>query len=139
MDIDASDTAPDVQRAVRGAWSGRPRILIIEDDHDVAAGLQWTLSQSYDVAAEFSALKALGWCSVHWPDLLIVDFQLPDLDGIELLRVLRESSRVRAPALMISAFEDRASRAIRNGFEDFIAKPICEWELAMAVERTLGF
>jgi DNA-binding response OmpR family regulator len=123
---------------VRGAWRGRPRILVVEDDEDLLAGLQWTLSRSYDVTAQSSALAALRWCTVYWPDLLIVDYQLPDLDGVELLRVLRQSSRVRSPALMISAFEERASRAIRSGFDDFIAKPVSEWELTVAIERMLG-
>ena len=138
MDFEIGGSAGDVQKAVRGAWRGRPRILVVEDDADLSMGLQWTLSQSYDVVTQESALKAIGWCGIYWPDLLIVDYQLPDLDGIELLRILRESSRVHAPAVMISAHEDRADRALRSGFEDFIAKPICDWELAIAIERTLG-
>jgi len=123
---------------LREAWSGRPRILVVEDDADLSAGLQWLLSRLYDVSTEPSALGALRRCAASLPDLLVVDYRLPDLNGIELLQVLRESSRIQAPALMISAHEERAAAALRCGFNDFLAKPVSEWELMLAVERTLG-
>jgi CheY-like chemotaxis protein len=123
---------------LHASWKGRPRILVVEDDEDLCAGLQWLLSRTYDVVAEHSGLAALRRCATAQPDLLLVDYQLPDLNGIELLQVIRESSRVHAPALMVSAFENRAGTALRHGFSDFLAKPIAEWELMLAVERTLG-
>jgi CheY-like chemotaxis protein len=139
--LESAELAPDVEIPeldIRTSWKGRPRILVVEDDADLCAGLQWLLSRAYNVAAEHSGLGALRRCASALPDLLVVDYQLPDLNGIELLQVIRESSRVRAPALMVSAYEDRAGTALRHGFSDFLAKPIAEWELMLAVERTLG-
>ena len=122
----------------RGVWKGRPRILVVEDDEDLLLGLEWLLSREYDVRGVTSALAGLNRCREGWPDLLVVDYRLPDLDGVEFLRTVRESSRVQSPALMISAYPDGEGRALRHGFEEFLAKPISECRLRRAVEHLLG-
>ena len=122
----------------RGVWKGRPRILVVEDDEDLLLGLEWLLSREYDVRGVTSALAALGRCRQGWPDLLVVDYRLPDLDGVELLRTVRESSRIHSPALMISAYPDGEGRALKQGFDQFLSKPVSERRLRSAVERSLG-
>jgi DNA-binding NtrC family response regulator len=128
----------DIASLTQAVFDPLPRILVVEDDEDVCDGLRWSLAPAYEVATQSTALKALAWCTFHRLDLLIIDYQLPDLDGIALLQMLRKAARVRVPALMISAYEDRAPDALRSGFEDFFEKPIREWTLAVAVGRALG-
>jgi CheY-like chemotaxis protein len=115
----------------------RQRILVIEDDEDLAMGLQWRLSRGYHVATRRTALQGLHCYASNQPDLLIIDYQLPDADGIEFLQTIRASFADCAPALMISAYPAREADALRYGFESFVPKPICEAELFEAIRRSI--
>ena len=133
-----SSTTPLYDETLAQAWLGRPRILVAEDDEDLATGLRWMLSPSYAVSTQCSALGTLRSCRTELPDLLIIDYELPDVTGVELLQLLSNSTPVRVPAIMISAYQDRAGYALQNGFEEFLAKPVPEARLREAIRRAMG-
>jgi len=138
MDFELVDSGLAVPLDLGQSWCGRARVLVVEDDEDVAQGLRWLLSRSYDVRAESAAMPALQRCREFCPDLLVVDYRLPDLDGVEFLALIQEGSPVQPASLMISAYHACRSPALRHGYGGFLAKPFSESELLHAVDRLLG-
>jgi two-component system cell cycle response regulator DivK len=103
-------------------------ILVVEDNEKnlklLRDVLQWA---GYDVVAASSAEQGVAIAMERPPDLVLMDLQLPGMDGTEALRQLRGSPRTRSvPVVAVTAFamkEDR-ERALNAGFDGYLAKPI---------------
>ena len=114
------------------------RILIVDDDPAVRLALTDTLGSSLDVSVAEDAERALAMISTAIPDVVLTDVRMPGLDGLELLRLLRE----RAPnvdVIMMSAFDDMPTVvvAMREGATDFLAKPLDLHDVRRVLSRTL--
>ena len=86
------------------------------------------------------AHAGLEWCLVSDPDLLLLDYIMPEMDGIHFIRSLRRDPRGRElPVLMITSREDTAAleEALRVGASDFLRKPIIRGELLARVRNLL--
>jgi len=124
---------PDPKRSNRQSM----RILIIEDDREAANWLIKGLAESghvADHAADGEAGLNLASEGIH--DVLIVDRMLPKLDGLSLIRRLRDQG-VRTPALILSALSDVDERVkgLRAGGDDYLGKPYAFSELLARVEN----
>jgi two-component system, OmpR family, response regulator len=133
-----------MNRPVVGPWERaggppRARILVIEDDHEMAEEIGGDLAdRGYAVSHAADGLEgeALGRAGGY--DLLIVDLMLPGLDGISVIENLRGAG-VRTPVLVLSALgavNDRV-RGLRAGGDDYLTKPFALAELAARVEALL--
>jgi len=106
----------------------RPAILVIDDNTMTIKVIRTSLeSQGYEVLEAETARTAIETLSVFRPDLIIQDLVLPDMDGLELVRKLRE--RLGAwpvPILCVSGLLSRLdeARAVKGGFAEVIVKPI---------------
>jgi adenylate cyclase len=105
-------------------------ILIVDDDPLNRRLLTKSLEQDGHRTTEldngFAALQALGAADAERPDLVLLDVEMPGLDGIEVLERLKADDELRhVPVIMISGVEDSASivRCIEAGAEDFLPKP----------------
>lgn len=112
------------------------RILVIEDDRDAASWLVKGLAESghvADLASDGERGLALARDGVH--DVLIVDRMLPKLDGLAIIRQLRDEG-VRTPVLILSALSDVDERVkgLRAGGDDYLGKPYAFSELLARVE-----
>ena len=112
------------------------RILIVEDDRDAASWLVKGLSEAghvADLAADGEDGLNMAREKVH--DVLIVDRMLPRLDGLALIRKLREEG-VHTPVLILSALGDvdEKVKGLRAGGDDYLAKPYSFAELLARVE-----
>ena len=88
-----------------------------------------------------NAGAAFSWCIGHAPDLVLVDYMMPNIDGIEFTRRLRElPNRIKTPVVMVSAVTDRQliKRALEVGVDDFLNKPFDFVELQTCVSNMLG-
>lgn len=115
----------------------RRRILVVEDEPELAEVVEAFLSAAggYDVAVAHSGAEALRRCDEGEPALLLVDLELPDLDGADLLIRIRE--RVRdLPAVACSG--KRPESAAGAGFTAFFRKPFDLRELVATVDRLLA-
>jgi DNA-binding response OmpR family regulator len=101
-----------------------PRVLLIEDDPGVRTALLRTLAE-HDYAASFAvtALGGLEAVTRERPDVIMLDLGLPDLDGQEVLRMIRAITQ--APVLVATARDDEADIvvALERGADDYLVKP----------------
>ena len=118
--------------------SGKPRILVVDDEHQILRALRVILRDAgFEAVPADSAEEALDLAAVQTPDAAIVDLVLPDLDGVELCRRLREWSEI--PIILLSAVgdEDAKVRALAAGADDYITKPFGPRELVARLEANL--
>jgi len=119
----------------------KSKILIIEDDLDVAEMLNAYLSvQGYDVfTVNWGEDGVRSWQTIH-PDLVILDIRLPDIDGYEVARRMREDRRTAdVPIIFLTEKRDRLDRlqGLEIGADDYITKPFDVQELRLRVRNTL--
>ncbi len=118
------------------------RVLIVEDEQDIAALIKHTLERSGNAEAEVvgsgdAALKAV---SARPPDLIILDLNLPVLGGLEVCRLLRQRSDARhLPIIMLTAKSSESDRVtgLELGADDYVTKPFSLRELTARVKAVL--
>ncbi|WP_324171579.1 response regulator transcription factor [Sulfurimonas sp.] len=112
------------------------KILLLEDDTVLADILVDFLQEEYEVVHTYSMKKALSLSEKHTFDLYIFDINVPDGDGISLLKNLR-SFNDETPTIFITAFHDTKylKSAFESGANDFIKKPFDLEELAQRIEN----
>ena len=107
-----------------------PRVLVVDDDPSLLKALRIGLTARGDeVAIARSGAEAVEQVALRRPDLVILDLGLPDTDGVDVCRRIREFSRV--PIVVLSAYGDerRKVEALDNGADDFVTKPFGMAEL----------
>ena len=116
----------------------RAAILLVEDEPEIRRFLRATLeAEGYRVAESSSGRRGCVDAATHKPDLAIVDLGLPDLDGVEVIRRIREWSSM--PVLVLSArTHERAKiEALDAGADDYVTKPFAIGELLARVRACL--
>lgn len=113
-------------------------VLIVEDDTPTAASMVGALSRAgYEVTVAISGHDALDRCAAAPPDAITTELRLPDIDGVELCRLLRDLTE--APIIVVTADsgEDRMIAALDAGADDFIPKPFSMPQLLARVRAAL--
>ena len=108
----------------------RQRVLVVDDEPQIRRALRVALrANGYDVAEAMAGQAAVEAVALHPPDLVILDLGLPDLDGFEVCRRLREWTQL--PIIVLSAHgDDQAKvRALDEGADDYVTKPFSVPEL----------
>ena len=115
-----------------------PRVLVVDDDPSLLKALRSGLTARGDeVAIARSGAEAVEQVALRRPDLVILDLGLPDTDGVDVCRRIREFSRV--PIVVLSAYGDerRKVEALDSGADDFVTKPFGMAELEARVRVAL--
>ncbi len=115
------------------------RILIIEDNRDLAFGLRSNLEiEGYEVRVANTGAEGLNQARTFVPDLVILDLMLPQIDGFEVLETLRDDG-LDMPVLILSARGEEIDkvRGLRLGADDYVTKPFGLMELLARVEAIL--
>jgi two-component system, OmpR family, KDP operon response regulator KdpE len=115
-----------------------PRVLVVDDELQILRALRVVLRDAgFEVVAAQSASEALDRAAVRPPQAAIVDLVLPDGDGIEVTRRLREWSEM--PILVLSAVgeEEQKVRALEAGADDYVTKPFGARELVARLQAAL--
>jgi two-component system response regulator MprA len=114
-------------------------ILVIDDDRHITDLLRRALAHAgYSVATAATGMEGLRAVIDRAPDLVVLDVMLPELDGFEVCRRLREGGTA-APVLMLTARGEVPDRVegLRNGADDYLIKPFALDELLARVEALL--
>lgn len=139
-----------VKRRSHGDWyahkfesiaDGRPRILVAEDDPLVAALLLRDLADDYEVAFVADGEAAVESAIAEVFDLILLDYQMPKRDGVEVIRALRERPEYRStPMLLLTAVgsDVAVEAAFEAGADDYINKPHRRRALLARLARHLG-
>lgn len=118
--------------------NGSRRVLICDDEPQVLRALKIVLGDAgYEVVPASNASEALDRAAVRPPEAAIIDLVLPDQDGVEVCRRLREWSDM--PILVLSAIGDEQEkvRALEAGADDYVTKPFASRELVARLEAAL--
>jgi two-component system KDP operon response regulator KdpE len=114
------------------------RVLVCDDEHQILRALRVILRDSgYEALPASTGEEALDVAAVDHPDAAILDLVLPDIDGIELCRRLREWTDM--PVIVLSAVgdEDAKVRALAAGADDYVTKPFGPRELIARLQANL--
>ena len=115
-------------------------VLIVDGDASARGALTKSLARfGHDTVHAGGAAEALQTLAAHHIDLVICDWQIPGLDGLELLRLLREEHR-DVPVIMLTAFGtiEHAVTAMRAGATHYLTKPYQQEQLQLTVEQALA-
>ncbi|MCB8933350.1 MAG: PAS domain-containing protein [Chthonomonadaceae bacterium] len=141
LPLSVTDEAPPPKQGNGSHELRGLRLMVVDDDEYTTEVLSRLLTvQGATVDVFHSADEALEAMASRQPDVLISDLSMPQKDGLEFIRELRESETgARTPAIALTAFartEDRES-ALNLGFDDHLAKPIDRMRLTESIRRVL--
>jgi DNA-binding response OmpR family regulator len=120
----------------------KPRILIVEDDFDIANMLKiYFTGQNYEAEIASRGVEALEKTRQVLPNLIILDILLPDKDGYEVCRTLRVNSRTsHIPVIFLTQKDERSDKlqGLELGVDDYITKPFDIDELKLRVQNAIA-
>jgi len=108
----------------------RPNVLVIDDELQIRRLLRVCLEgNGYRVLEAATGQEGITQAAQHPPDVVLLDLGLPDLDGVTVLKRLREWSRVPVVVLSVRDREEDKIAALDNGADDYVTKPFSTGEL----------
>ncbi|HSL86494.1 MAG TPA: response regulator, partial [Bacteroidales bacterium] len=114
------------------------RILVVDDEERMVRFIRLNLEHDgFRVTDAFKGSEALNKLRSALPDLILLDVMLPDLDGFEVLRMIREVSTVPVIMLTAKGEEDDRVRGLELGADDYVTKPFSPRELVSRVRAVL--
>lgn len=118
------------------------RILVVEDDYDISNMLQiFFKGQGYNVEIADRGSDALEVCRKKLPDLIVLDIMLPDMNGYEVCRKLRTTTRTsHIPIIFLTQKDERSDKiqGLELGADDYITKPFDIEELKLRVKNAIS-
>jgi two-component system phosphate regulon response regulator PhoB len=117
------------------------RILVVEDEQSIRDLIAFGLRRAgCDVALAEHSRAALASIGDRRPDIVLVDWMLPDMSGLELIRVLRRDANTRdIPVVMLTARGEEADKVagLESGADDYVTKPFSARELVARIQAVL--
>ncbi len=115
-------------------------VIIVDDEPDLLDLLKLILTEKtdYTVLTTTDPHQAIDWCRTHKADLLISDLRMPDMEGIELLKIIKKIDP-NLPLILITAYGtiESAVEAMRHKAFDYITKPFRKEQILMTVDKAL--
>ena len=118
--------------------SRKYRILVVDDERRMVGFIRLNLEQDgFEVIEAFNGTEALDRLRDSLPDLILLDVMMPDIDGFEVLRMIREISQVPVIMLTAKGEEDDKVKGLELGADDYVTKPFSPRELVSRVKAVL--
>jgi PAS domain S-box-containing protein len=137
-DLSSADLPP-IEATDTGSL--RSRIVVADDNADMREYLSRVLGKEFTVNTFPNGAAALAALSAHPPDLVLTDAMMPDMDGFELLKTIRERPHTKhIPVIMVSARAGQEARieGLQSGADDYVTKPFSARELLARVRAQLS-
>ena len=111
------------------------KILVVDDEPGVRGFLRDLLAEEgYEVVLASDGEEALGLAELENPEVILLDINMPGIDGIEVCKRLKAREETRyIPIIIITALDDRGFQAYLEGADDFITKPFDSMELTFRI------
>lgn len=120
----------------------KQQILIVDDDPNIRMLLEFLLRKKFQVQTRADGLSGLAWISTgERPDLIILDVDMPKINGYEFLCRIRESGLYRnIPVLMLSGHEEKEvkEKCLAKGLCDYLLKPFNPEEIFSGIDKFLS-
>ena len=116
----------------------KTRILIVDDELSILKYLRINLeAEGYEVLSSMNGVQALQTLEAELPDLVVLDIMMPEMDGFDVCRRLREWSQI--PVIMLSALDDESDKVqcLDLGADDYITKPFGKAEFIARVRAVM--
>ncbi len=129
---DSKDTQPSEQSVKAVKKSGKPILLIVEDNSDIRNHIREHLEGVYEVAEAVNGSAGLKKATEIIPDLVITDLMMPVMDGVKLCKQIKSDERTsHVPVIMLTAKATQEDKleGLETGADDYIAKPFDMQEL----------
>jgi two-component system cell cycle response regulator DivK len=138
-----SPLKPTIQSRQVSVTGGQRKSIVIVDDEEILRDLisNELKSRGYECVALASKREAYAWCLKHRPDLVITDIRSPDMDGFQLLRLLKANAGTRkVPIVFLTGYADEKNAALARqlGAAEFLSKPCKINEFESVIERLIG-
>ena len=107
----------------------KPRVAVVEDNPDNRFLVQALLEDLYDLTEFENGVEALEGLTQNEPDLILLDISLPDMDGLDVFRWIRDQEElVEVPVIALTAHAMAGDREkfLAEGFNDYVTKPIVD-------------
>lgn len=118
--------------------SRKYRILVVDDERRMVGFIRLNLEQDgFEVIEAYNGMEALDRLRDSLPDLILLDVMMPDIDGFEVLRTIREVSQVPVIMLTAKGEEDDKVKGLELGADDYVTKPFSPRELVSRVKAVL--
>lgn len=118
-------------------FTGR-RILVVDDEERMTRFIRLNLEHDgFRVTEAFNGTQAINKVRTNMPDMILLDVMMPDLDGFEVLKIVRETSTVPVIMLTAKGEENDRVRGLELGADDYITKPFSPRELVSRVKAVL--
>ena len=122
--------------------STKPRVLIVEDEAALVTMLRYNLErEGFEVAEAIDGEEALLRIAERKPDVVLLDWMLPLVSGIEVCRQIRRAPQTRTlPVIMLTARGEESDRVrgLNSGADDYIVKPFSPRELVSRVDAAIA-
>lgn len=118
--------------------NSKKRILAVDDTAIILTRISNTLGEDYDVITVNSGIRALKYLEQGRADLILLDIQMSQKDGIETLREIRAMKGcAHIPVIMLTGMEDKdfVLASAKLGIRDYILKPFCSDDLIKRIRR----
>lgn len=119
----------------------KKKIVAVDDSGIILKMLTKVLGEKYDLHAFSSGLRALQFLEERTPDLIILDIDMPEINGYEMLKVIKDREHLKeVPVIFLTSNSDKSHvvKAVTGGARDYVVKPIEEEILLDKVHMILG-
>jgi two-component system KDP operon response regulator KdpE len=121
-----------------GSEGSNSRILVVDDEERMVRFIRLNLEHDgFAVTAAYRGSQAIQAIREHLPDLVLLDVMLPDIDGFEVLKLIREVNSVPVIMLTAKGEEDDRVKGLELGADDYVTKPFSPRELVSRVRAVL--
>ncbi|MGL4378858.1 MAG: response regulator [Microcoleaceae cyanobacterium] len=139
-DIQANGVLDEPQSLILG--SQYPTVLIVDDNPDLRRYVSHIISDSgFNVLLAKNALEGFDTAKSHRPDLIVTDLMMPQVSGLDLIRMIRETDELRGvPVILLTAKADEDTRieGVEQGADAYLSKPFNDRELLAEVRNLLA-
>lgn len=131
-----SDSVSQSQKAEEREETRRKKILVAEDNDSNALLIAAALRHEYDIIRATNGLEALEQYHSQHPDLILMDIKMPDMDGFEATRIIRQTDKdIPIIAVTAFAFDSDRERLLEIGCTEYLAKPIIPGNLRKIIKQ----